>query len=94
MSRETYVWDGEKMVPKSSDFAPSPKIHVIGDTLPQALVHPATGLVTDSKSRFRRETKASGCVELGSDAPREPRRPDINIEPSRQTISQVYESMR
>ena len=94
MIRETYVWDGEKMVPKSDDFALSPRIHVIGDTLPQALKHPATGLVTDSKSRFRRETRAAGCVELGTDAPTTPKRPEIQMEDSRATIARVYESMR
>ena len=36
------------------------------------LRHPATGLYSDSKSAFRRMTRASGCVEVGDQAPTTP----------------------
>ncbi len=34
------------------------------------LRHMATGRYHDSKSKFRADTRASGCVETGNDAPR------------------------
>jgi hypothetical protein len=46
--------------------------YVIADGMPDTF-HPATGRHHDSKSAFRRDTKASGCLELGNDAPRESR---------------------
>jgi hypothetical protein len=42
---------------------------IISDSLGNDLKHPATGLVTDSKSTFRRMTQASGCIEVGDQAP-------------------------
>ena len=42
---------------------------VISDSLGADLRHPVTGLYADSKSAFRSMTKASGCVEVGNDAP-------------------------
>ena len=48
---------------------------VISDSM-DALRHPATGLYSDSKSSFRRMTKAAGCVEIGDQAPTENRPPD------------------
>ena len=47
--------------------------YVISDTMP-ALKHMGTGNIIDSKARFRAETKASGCVELGNE-PIKPRKP-------------------
>ena len=94
MARETFIWDGDKVIPKPSDYVPQHRIYVIGDSLPSPLLHPATGKVTDSKSAFRRETKASGCVELGNDAPLTPKKPDIRIENSRETLSRVLQGFR
>lgn len=52
-----------------------PKVYVISDTMDPAR-HMATGRVFDSKSKFRAETRASGCIEVGNDIlkakPREP----------------------
>lgn len=42
---------------------------VISDTM-QPLKHMGTGRMTDSKSIFRADTKASGCVEIGNEAPK------------------------
>ena len=39
---------------------------VISDTM-DPLKHHATGAIIDSKSKFRANTKASGCVELGNE---------------------------
>lgn len=42
---------------------------VIQDTM-NPTWHPATGEVLDSKSAFRRATKAAGCEEFGNDVPK------------------------
>lgn len=39
-------------------------LYVIDDTMP-AVEHPCDGKKYDSKSEFRRVTKANGCVEVG-----------------------------
>ena len=69
--RETLVLRNGKWLRKQD----APPLHaardapmVIGDTLPGgALRHPSTGKMMDSKSRFRAETRARGCVEVGND---------------------------
>jgi hypothetical protein len=38
--------------------------YVISDTQPM-LQHPVTGKRYESKSRFRADTKAAGCIEVG-----------------------------
>ena len=65
----TLVYRNGKLVDKNiagprhaSDPAPS----VISDTM-QALRHMGTGRMLDSKSQFRADTRASGCVEVGTD---------------------------
>jgi hypothetical protein len=40
--------------------------NVISDTMP-ATKHMATGQMFDSKAKFRSATRASGCVELGTE---------------------------
>lgn len=40
--------------------------YVISDTMDH-MKHPGTGAMIDSKSRFREHTRASGCVEVGTD---------------------------
>ena len=75
MSDYPKVYRNGKLVPK---WCAEPKqanrsVSVISDTM-QPLRHMATGKVIDSKSQFRNETKAAGCVELGNEAikPRTP----------------------
>ncbi len=51
----------------------SPAFYVISDTM-EPLRHMGTGKVLDSKAKFRAETRASGCVELGNE-PIKPRAP-------------------
>ena len=57
--------------PKGTD----PRFYVISDTMPSTR-HMATGKYFDSKSEFRKETKATGNIEYGNDAaltrPRKP----------------------
>lgn len=71
-----------------------PHVHVIRDEMP-ATRHMATGEYFTSKAKFRQQTRASGCIEVGTDPaiarPRKPvsldrgrRRDDI-----RQAIAQL-----
>lgn len=73
-----YVMRAGKLVDR--DTAPprhsGPVRGVISDTMRQALRHPSTGKLMDSKSQFRAVTRAHGCVEVGNDAQRDTRRMD------------------
>lgn len=64
----TWVYRNGKLVPKH--LAPprySGRVKgVISDTM-DALVHPCTGKLMDSKSEFRKVTKAKGGVEVGNE---------------------------
>lgn len=42
---------------------------VISDTM-APIKHMGTGRVLDSKARFRADTKASGCIEIGNETPK------------------------
>jgi hypothetical protein len=48
--------------------------HVISDTM-EPLKHMGTGRMIDSKAKFRADTRASGCIEIGN----EPVRPRSSI---------------
>ncbi len=64
----TYVYRDGKLVPKHL-AAPkgSGRIRgVISDTM-DALIHPCTGKLMDSKSEFRKITRAKGGVEVGNE---------------------------
>lgn len=54
---------------RQSNFDEKAGYYVQSDSM-QALAHPVTGKVHDSKSTFRRDTRNSGCVEVGNDKPR------------------------
>jgi hypothetical protein len=89
MVRERLVFDqvtGE-VVDRDAFYArqPAPKRShlatpmVISDTM-DPVQHPCTGQYMTSKSAFRAETKAHGCIEVGNDParlrPRQKPRPD------------------
>lgn len=65
----TYVMRNGQLVEKYGPLDITDKSNsapmVISDIM-TAAKHHGTGLVTDSKSTFRRMTKASGCIELGN----------------------------
>lgn len=63
-----FVWHNGEWVRAVRASRPPVFPGIITDSM-AALVHPATGQVFDSKSAFRRVTKAHGLVELGNDAP-------------------------
>lgn len=88
--RETYVMRNGKLVPKrlaAPRQAPSGKrVHVISDEMPPTK-HMATGRIHTSKARFRADTRASGCVEVGND-------PAISRPRPRPQPHGVHESVR
>lgn len=49
--------------------------YVISDAM-EPTKHMASGRMIDSKANFRRETKVTGCVEIGNE-PIKPRRPIV-----------------
>lgn len=73
----TYVWRNGKIVDKATapprEGRPAPA--VISDTM-QAMRHPITQKVMDSKSGFRAVTRAHGCVEVGTEVQRDTRKLD------------------
>jgi hypothetical protein len=46
--------------------ATDPRLYVISDTM-SPVRHMATGRIHDSKSEFRKDTRYSGCEEVGND---------------------------
>lgn len=75
----TYVIRNGKLVEKykaAPKYERSAAPHVISDIM-DATRHMATGRMHTSKSAFRKDTKASGCVEYGTETTQllKPRKP-------------------
>lgn len=67
MTRQSYVIRDGQLVPKhlaAPLHEPGIAPNVIRDGM-DPTVHMATGRIFDSKSAFRQETKAAGCIEVG-----------------------------
>lgn len=64
----TWVYRNGKLVPKHlAEPRYSGRVRgVISDTM-DAMVHPCTGKLMDSKSEFRKITRAKGGVEVGNE---------------------------
>ena len=63
--------DKNGMVPFSVARADERKgPYIISDNM-QPLKHHGTGRIIDSKSAFRNDTKASGCIEIGTEVPKQ-----------------------
>ena len=65
-----YVYRNGQIVSKSIAGPRHTKAHatyVISDSM-DPIKHMGTGRILDSKSQFRADTKASGCIEVGNDA--------------------------
>ena len=67
--KRKYVWHNNTFV-DVTDWKPPPRKtpYIVRDSM-DAAVHPATGQVLDSKSRFRDITRAHGLVEVGNEKP-------------------------
>lgn len=88
----TYVYDKQlkKVVEKGGDnFAF--QHYIISDTMDR-LKHPATGRYHDSKSKFRRDTQASGCIEVGNEK-METKRTPIDREKRRTVLREQLKDM-
>lgn len=62
----------ERGSPEDTGFNPNDQRRghsVIQDSM-NPTWHPATGEILDSKSAFRKATKAAGCEEFGNDVPK------------------------
>lgn len=70
----------------------NPATYVISDTLPGHLKHPCTGAMIDSKAKFREHTRASGCVEVGTDAAALKPRPQFQVS-EREIVMDVKRSI-
>jgi len=92
VSRESFVYRNGKVVPKHS-APPRSRVHVISDSLGEALEHHgyADGRRTDSKSEFRRWTKQAGLVEKGNDRERATPARDQNIAAD---VAQAYQMVK
>lgn len=65
--KRKYVWHEGTFVDVTDWKPPARKTpYIIRDTMDFAM-HPATGEMMDSKSRFREVTRAHGLVEVGND---------------------------
>jgi hypothetical protein len=73
---EVYVYRDGQLVPKSDAGRRTSGPQVISDTMP-GMVHPCNGKMYDSKSRFRAETRARNCVEVGNETMRDTRRVEL-----------------
>lgn len=65
--KRKYVWHEGSFV-DVTDWTPPPRKtpYIVRDSMEHAM-HPATGEMMDSKSRFREVTRAHGLVEVGND---------------------------
>jgi hypothetical protein len=66
---------------------------VISDTM-EPLKHMGTGRVLDSKSKFRADTRASGCVEVGNDPAALRARPTPEPEGVHMDVKRAMEELR
>lgn len=78
----TYVMRNGELVEKSQAealFQAEQATHIISDNMGM-VKHHGTGLWSDSKSNFRKMTKASGCVEIGNEIPQSRARQPIKMD--------------
>lgn len=68
----TYVWRDGQIYEKSKAPPKQSGAFVISDNM-NALRHPITGKLMDSKSQFRAVTRAHCCVEVGNEVQRDKR---------------------
>lgn len=93
----TLVFRDGKMVEKHLASGDVDAPFVIRDEM-EPTVHMATGRVISSKRKFRAETKAAGCIEVGDHVfkPRQPVKLDRRerVESIRQTIYELRNGRR
>jgi hypothetical protein len=91
----TWVMRAGKLVPKHlAEPRGSGRVRgVISDTM-DALIHPCTGKLMDSKSEFRKVTKSKGGVEVGNEKLVDRRScPELDSQSRRRDISIAMEQL-
>lgn len=73
--RQRFVFRGGRWVEDTGLAESAPSVHVLTDRM-EATRHPVDGKLYDSKSAFRRLTKAAGLEEMGNERPQD--RPRID----------------
>lgn len=81
---------GPEDIQEERGYAPS----VISDYLPGQLKHHGTGKHTDSKSDFRKMTRASGLTEYGNDAPKPRKQERLSREDRRNDIGRAIYDLK
>lgn len=92
--KRKYVWHNGTFV-DVTDWKPPPRKtpYIIRDSM-DALQHPATGQMMDSKSEFRKTTRAHGLVEVGNDVSgKSLKSPTETRRARKQAISDAYEAV-
>lgn len=87
-----FVFRNGELVEKQYAGAPmtNKRSYVISDHM-DALRHPITGKLMDSKSEFRKITKAHGCVEVGNE--KWPERRPIRNSPVAPDIARAWDEL-
>ena len=92
-----YIWHNDQWVPAVRASRPRLFPAIISDSM-DALLHPATGVTTDSKSHFRAMTKAGGYEEIGNEVeahftrPELPRITDADVAQAYEMVEQGYQA--
>lgn len=91
--KRKYVWHEGTFV-DVTDWRPPPRKtpYIITDTMPHA-IHPATGQVLDSKSRFREVTRAHGLVEVGNDWRTSQTKPQLSRADRKKDIAEAIQQL-
>lgn len=67
--------------------------YVISDTM-EPMKHMGTGRILDSKAKFRADTKASGCVEIGNEPIKNRARVKLDSGQRREAIRKAFYDAR
>lgn len=86
--RDGQLVDKRFAAPLGENVAP----YVILDGM-DATAHPITGKLMDSKSEFRKVTRANGCTEVGNE-PMTPREIEYDRRGLQADIKRAYDSLR
>ena len=91
--KRKYVWHDGSFV-DVTDWTPPPRKtpYIVRDSMEHAM-HPATGEMMDSKSRFREVTRAHGLVEVGNDYPTNPTKPLMTKADRKRDIAAAIEQL-
>ena len=93
MARAIYHWDRklQKMVEGPAPRDSSNPAHlVIGDEMKDT-VHPCDGRVYNSKSEFRKTTRAHGCIEIGNEPLKDTR--DLRPKGTKEALIKAWEKL-